>query len=162
MKLARWISQLAGSWLFFVVFGAILALWMLLGRGISWPIFIPAFDPFPHTLLVLLLSTLAAIQAPIILMVVNGMNQQNRLRDKHDLEIDARLQMQVATILSKIDATNRVIDDQHGLERVARLESEIAELRSSLEEQRTTFEQKLARASQSVRTPREENVAQTI
>src|SRR5262249_249286 len=68
MKLARWISRLACSWLFFVVFGAILAVWILLGRGISWPIYIPAFDPFPYTLLVLLLSTLAAIQAPVILM----------------------------------------------------------------------------------------------
>ena len=86
MKLARWVSRLAGSWLFFVVFGAILALWMILGRGISWPIYIPPFDPFPYTLLILMLSTLAAIQAPIILVVVNGLNQQNRVRDKRDFE----------------------------------------------------------------------------
>ncbi len=158
MKLARWVSRLAGSWIFFLVFGGILTLWMILGRGISWPIYIPPFDPFPYTLLILMLSTLAAIQAPIILVVVNGLNQQNRLRDKRDLENEARLQMQIGSLHAKADEANRLIEDQLDPERVARLETEVAQLRASLEEQRSAFEGKLAELSRTIRTPDEANV----
>lgn len=161
MKLARWVSRLVGSWLFFVVFGGILALWMILGRGISWPIYIPPFDPFPYTLLILMLSTLAAIQAPIILVVVNGLNQQNRLRDKRDFENEARLEMQIANLHAKADEANRLIEDQLDPERVARLETEIARLRASLEEQRSVFEDRLARVSRTISTPGDEIVPAT-
>lgn len=161
MKLAHWVSRLVGSWLFFVVFGGILALWMILGRGISWPIYIPPFDPFPYTLLILMLSTLAAIQAPIILVVVNGLNQQNRLRDKRDFENETRLEMQIANLHAKADESNRSIEDQLDPERVARLETEIARLRASLEEQRSVFEDRLARVSRTISTPGDEIVPAT-
>ncbi len=158
MKLARWVSRLVGSWLFFVVFGGILALWMILGRGIAWPIYIPPFDPFPYTLLILMLSMLAAIQAPVILVVVNGLNQQNRLRDKRDLENNARQKMQIANLHAKADDAYRLLEERLDTQRVDRLETEIADLRASLEEQRAAFEDRLAQVSRIMSALEGENV----
>jgi uncharacterized membrane protein len=137
MKLARWVATLAGSWVFFLVFGSFLAIWMLLGKGISWPIYVPPFDPFPYILLNLLLTAMAAINAPIILVVVNGLNQRNRLKEKLDIENDTRMQAQIARLNAKLDEQSRWIEDHLDFERVARLETETTALRKALDEQRT-------------------------
>jgi CRP-like cAMP-binding protein len=152
-KLARWVARLAGSWVFFVVFAAVLAAWMYLGRGISWPIFIPDFDPFPYILLNLVLTTMAAINAPIILVVVNGLNERNRLKDKMDFESDTRVLAQVAGLNAKLDEQNHWIEDHLDLERVARLEAEVNDLRKTLDAQRSWFEQQLAAMSPRLAVP---------
>ena len=158
MKLARWVTTLAGSWIFFVVFSAIIALWIYLGRGISWPITIPALDPPPHQNLNLVLTTLAAINAPVILVVLNGLIRKNRLKDKRDAENDMRMQMQIARLLAKLDEQQRWVEDHFDFERVDSLETEVARLRSRLEEQRSVFEDRIAQLSRKITISGDERV----
>jgi CRP-like cAMP-binding protein len=158
MKLARWVATLAGSWVFFVVFAAFLSMWMVLGKGISWPIYIPPFDPYPYILLNLVLTTMAAVNAPIILVVVNGLNQKNRQKEKVDFENHTRMLVQIARLHAKLDQQNRWIENQLDLERVARLESEMASLRSTLDEERSAIVGRLDMLSPKASAPGDQRV----
>lgn len=99
-KLADRIAEFGGSWTFIIIFFIFLLLWM------STNMFILAnkgFDPYPFILLNLILSCLAAIQAPIIMMSQNRQEQKDRQRAEHDYQINLKAELEIKLLSEKID-----------------------------------------------------------
>ena len=98
-KLADKLSQIAGSWGFIIGFLFFLLIWMVLNISL---LVHKAWDPYPFILLNLVLSCLAAIQAPVILMSQNRQTQRDRLTAKYDYEVNRRAEREVQQILKEI------------------------------------------------------------
>ena len=99
-RLADKIASFAGSWTFIISFFIILLLWI----GINAIVFIwRPFDPYPFILLNLILSCLAAIQAPIILMSQNRQETKDRLRAEHDYVVNLKAELEIRHLHEKID-----------------------------------------------------------
>jgi len=106
-KTADGMTKWAGSWFFIISFLIFLVLWMILNTYYLSNYFAgEAFDPFPFILLNLVLSCLAALQAPIILMSQNRGAQRDRLRAEYDYKINRKAEREikeVRIILNKIE-----------------------------------------------------------
>ncbi len=99
-KLADRVAAFGGSWTFIVAFFMFILLWM----GINiWFLTTQPFDPFPFILLNLILSCLAAIQAPIIMMSQNRQEQKDRQRGEHDYKINLKAELEIKLLSEKID-----------------------------------------------------------
>ncbi|MBI1307685.1 MAG: DUF1003 domain-containing protein [Bacteroidetes bacterium] len=99
-KIADKIAAFGGSWTFIITFFSFLILWMLVN------IFVLAtkpFDPYPFILLNLILSCLAAIQAPIIMMSQNRQEQKDRSRNEHDFKVNLKAELEIRLLNEKID-----------------------------------------------------------
>ncbi|MFA5640776.1 MAG: DUF1003 domain-containing protein [Bacteroidales bacterium] len=99
-KMADKIAQFGGSWIFIIVFFSFLVLWMVVN---VWLLFSKPFDPYPFILLNLILSCLAAIQAPIIMMSQNRQEQKDRQRSEHDYKIDLKAELEIKLLNEKMD-----------------------------------------------------------
>ncbi len=88
-KLADKMSEVAGSWTFIIIFGCFLAIWIL----INVKFLIKAVDPYPFILLNLVLSCIAALQAPIIMMSQNRQAKKDSLRNQNDYQIDLKSEL---------------------------------------------------------------------
>lgn len=99
-RLADRIADFGGSWNFIVIFGGVLLLWVAINSMIL--IWRP-FDPYPFILLNLVLSCLAAIQAPVILMSQNRQEARDRLRSEHDYLINLKAELEIRHLHEKID-----------------------------------------------------------
>lgn len=99
-KLADKIASFGGSWTFIVIFFIFILLWM--GTNI-WILTKKSFDPFPFILLNLILSCLAAIQAPIIMMSQNRKEEKDRLRGENDYKINLKAELEIKLLSEKID-----------------------------------------------------------
>lgn len=99
-KLADRIAAFGGSWTFIIAFFSFIVLWMLVN---SWALFIGTFDPFPFILLNLILSCLAAIQAPIIMMSQNRQEQKDRIRSEHDYRVNLKAELEIKILNEKMD-----------------------------------------------------------
>lgn len=99
-RMADRIATFGGSWTFIIAFFSFLLLWMAVNV-----IFLATrpFDPFPFILLNLILSCLAAIQAPIIMMSQNRQEQKDRLRAEHDYKINLKAELEIKLLSEKID-----------------------------------------------------------
>jgi len=99
-RLSDHIASFGGSWRFIILFGAVLFGWiilnaiLLLNRG---------FDPYPFILLNLILSCLAAIQAPIIMMSQNRAESRDRLRAENDYKVNLKAELEIRHLHEKID-----------------------------------------------------------
>ena len=93
-KLAKW----AGSWTFILSFLAFLALWMVV-NVYAW---INTWDPYPFILLNLVLSCVAALQAPVILMSQNRQSQKDRIKAEYDYRVNRRAERGIEKILKKL------------------------------------------------------------
>jgi uncharacterized membrane protein len=102
-RLADRVAAVGGSWGFIIAFGVILFGWMLLNSDIlaHWN---RAFDPYPYIFLNLVLSMLAAIQAPIIMMSQNRSSDRDRVAASHDYEVNLRAELEIMRLHEKIDA----------------------------------------------------------
>ena len=90
----------AGSWKFIIGFAIILIIWISINSLILlWK----PFDPYPFILLNLVLSCLAAIQAPIILMSQNREEAKDRLRSEHDYRVNLKAELEIRYLHEKID-----------------------------------------------------------
>jgi uncharacterized membrane protein len=99
-KLADKIATFGGSWTFIIIFFAFILGWM----GINiWILATKTFDPFPFILLNLILSCLAAIQAPIIMMSQNRKEQKDRIRGENDYKINLKAELEIKLLGEKID-----------------------------------------------------------
>ncbi len=99
-RLADRIADFGGSWTFISLFLGMLVIWM----GINtWILLTKPFDPYPYILLNLVLSCLAAIQAPVILMSQNRQEAKDRLRSEHDYEINMKAEIEIRKLHEKID-----------------------------------------------------------
>ena len=99
-KLADKIASFGGSWTFIVIFFSFILAWM--GTNI-WILATKTFDPFPFILLNLILSCLAAIQAPIIMMSQNRKEEKDRLRGENDYKINLKAELEIKLLSEKID-----------------------------------------------------------
>jgi len=99
-RLADRIAEFGGSLRFILLFGAILFTWIAINTValLSKP-----FDPFPYILLNLVLSCLAAIQAPVIMMSQNRQEGRDRLRSEHDYQINLKAELEIRNLHEKMD-----------------------------------------------------------
>ncbi|MES2496541.1 MAG: DUF1003 domain-containing protein [Pseudomonadota bacterium] len=101
-RLADRVAAVGGSWGFIIFFSVVLFGWMLLNSDIlsRWGM---AFDPFPYIFLNLMLSTVAAIQAPVIMMSQNRQSARDRLAASLDYEVNLRAELEILRLHEKLD-----------------------------------------------------------
>jgi uncharacterized membrane protein len=94
------VATFGGSWTFIVCFALVLAVWIILN---SVTLLLRPFDPYPYILLNLLLSCLAAIQAPIIMMSQNRMEARDRMRSENDYQVNLKAKLEIRHLHEKLD-----------------------------------------------------------
>jgi uncharacterized membrane protein len=126
-RLADAVARVGGSWGFIIVFTVILLSWMLINgplsrmTGIVW-------DAYPYIFLNLMLSTLAALQAPIIMMSQNRKAKKDRIYNRHDYEVNLRTTVELLRLHRKIDKIfNKMGQFQQEVVEVARTAEEAVE-----------------------------------
>ncbi len=101
-RIADRVTIFGGSWTFISIFGAVLFLWILLNFLLLIKLG-STFDPYPYILLNLVLSMLAAVQAPIILMSQNRAAEKDRLSAEHDYEVNLKAEFEIMALHDKVD-----------------------------------------------------------
>ena len=94
------VARLGGSWLFIITFAVVMTLWIVFN------VVVPdynRFDPYPFILMNLVLSTLAALQAPIIMMSQNRQEEKDRKRAENDYLVNLKAELEVRSLHQKID-----------------------------------------------------------
>jgi uncharacterized membrane protein len=99
-RLSDHIAEFGGSWKFLISFGAVLFIWIAINGVI---LATRAFDPFPFILLNLILSCLAAVQAPVIMMSQNRAEARDRLRAENDYKVNLKAELEIRHLHEKID-----------------------------------------------------------
>lgn len=122
-RLSDRVAAVGGSWAFIIAFALVLFGWMLLNSEILTR-FDAAFDPYPFIFLNLMLSTLAAVQAPIIMMSQNRASNKDRIAAAHDYEVNLRAEIDIIRLHEKIDLLM--------LDKMARLEADLAEIKAAV------------------------------
>ncbi len=97
-RVADRVAQFGGSWTFIGLFGIVLVSWMAINEEVTAP-----FDPYPYILLNLVLSSIAALQAPVIMMSQNRQAARDRSDAKMDYEVNVRSEMEIAALHTKVD-----------------------------------------------------------
>lgn len=98
-KIADHVANIAGSWGFIISFIAILLVWIGLNSVL---VLVPHFDPYPFILLNLVLSCIAALQAPVIMMSQRRLETKDRLRAEHDYEVNLKSEILIEEILKRL------------------------------------------------------------
>ena len=99
-RLSDRIAEFGGSWKFLISFGVVLVIWIAI-NGII--LVTHAFDPYPFILLNLILSCLAAVQAPVIMMSQNRAEARDRLRAENDYKVNLKAELEIRHLHEKID-----------------------------------------------------------
>jgi uncharacterized membrane protein len=94
------IATFGGSWRFIILFGAVLLGWIVLNAALLAN---RSFDPYPFILLNLILSCLAAIQAPIIMMSQNRAEARDRMRAENDYKVNLKAELEIRHLHEKMD-----------------------------------------------------------
>lgn len=97
-RMADKLAAFGGSWKFILTFGALLITWMIFNSITAQP-----FDPFPFILLNLVLSSLAALQAPVIMMSQNRADIKDRIRGELDYRVNVKAETEIADLHAKLD-----------------------------------------------------------
>jgi uncharacterized membrane protein len=109
-RIADKVASFGGSWTFIISFGVFISLWIAV--NVYW-LLNKGFDPYPFILLNLLLSCLAALQAPVIMMSQNRQEEKDRERSKKDYMINLKSELEIRTLHEKID--HFIMDQQQEL-----------------------------------------------
>ncbi|MDY6314844.1 MAG: DUF1003 domain-containing protein [Clostridia bacterium] len=104
------IAKFAGSWAFIFSFTGVLILWMVINAVLASK----AFDPYPFILLNLVLSCVAAIQAPLIMMSQNRQEEKDRRRAENDYKVNLKTEIMIEDIFDKVTA---ILKKQSEMER---------------------------------------------
>ncbi len=99
-KLSDKIARFGGSWMFIILFSVVLFIWIIINS------LLPAgkqFDPFPFILMNLVLSCIAAFQAPVIMMSQNRQEEKDRQRAQNDYMINLKAELEIRSLHQKID-----------------------------------------------------------
>lgn len=99
-RIADRIATFGGSWTFMGFFAGFLAVWIIINSTV---VFWKPIDPYPFILLNLLLSCLAAIQAPIIMMSQNRQEAKDRLRSQYDYQVNLKAELEIRQLHEKMD-----------------------------------------------------------
>ncbi|MFP5284246.1 MAG: DUF1003 domain-containing protein [Thermoanaerobaculia bacterium] len=100
-RLADRVARFGGSWAFILSFTVFLIVWMAVN---SIALVARPFDPYPFILLNLILSSLAAVQAPIIMMSQNRQEAKDRLRAEHDYRVNLKAELEIRLLSERLDA----------------------------------------------------------
>jgi len=100
-RVADRVARFGGSWPFIGIFGGILVVWMIVN---GWLLAKHPFDPYPFILLNLVLSTLAALQAPVIMMSQNRQSEKDRVHAQQDYEINLMAEIEIRDLHDKMDS----------------------------------------------------------
>jgi uncharacterized membrane protein len=120
-RVADGIARVGGSWSFIIAFLAFLAVWTIINTIL---LATRAFDPYPFVFLNLILSMLAAIQAPIIMMSQNRQAERDRFEAAKDYEVNLKAELEVLSLHQKID--------MHVLSELTALREDVARLSAAL------------------------------
>jgi uncharacterized membrane protein len=99
-RLADGLARFGGSWTFIAFFAVFMVVWITVN---SLVMYWQPVDPYPYILLNLMLSCLAAIQAPVIMMSQNRQESKDRLRSKHDYQVNLKAELEIRHLHEKID-----------------------------------------------------------
>ena len=110
------IAKFAGSWAFIFSFTGVLILWMVVNALLAFK----AFDPYPFILLNLVLSCVAAIQAPLIMMSQNRQEEKDRRRAENDYKVNLKTEIMIEDLYDKVNA---ILAKQSELEKLLRAEN---------------------------------------
>jgi uncharacterized membrane protein len=119
-KLADHIASFGGSWTFISFFFAFLFLWIIVNVFL---LSTKAYDPYPFILLNLILSCLAALQAPLIMMSQNRLEEKDRLRAKHDYQVNLKAEVEIRMLHEKMD--HLILDQQQRLFEIQHIQVEM-------------------------------------
>ncbi|MFD2516020.1 DUF1003 domain-containing protein [Pontibacter locisalis] len=106
-RLSDKIASFGGSWTFIIFFFSFILFWMMLN---VWFLSSDSFDPYPFILLNLILSCLAAIQAPIIMMSQNRKEAKDRQRSEYDYQVNLKAELEIRLLHEKL---NHIINQQN-------------------------------------------------
>ena len=121
-RLADEIATFGGSWKFIIIFGIFIIIWILINI-----VFLvnKAFDPYPFVLLNLMLSCLAALQAPVIMMSQNRQEEKDRERSKQDYMVNLKSELEIRMLHEKID--HLIVHQQQELLTIQQVQVEMME-----------------------------------
>lgn len=127
-RLADRVAAFGGSWTFIISFAVVLLAWIVL-NSLVW--LGRPFDPYPYILLNLVLSSLAALQAPVIMMSQNRQAAKDRLDAQHDYEVNLKAEMEILALHEKFDT----LRERQWADLVAMQQEQIGLLTQLLEKQ---------------------------
>ena len=110
-RAADTIAKFAGSWAFIFSFAGVLVLWMVINAILATK----AFDPYPFILLNLVLSCVAAIQAPLIMMSQNRQEEKDRRRAENDYKVNLKTEIMIEDLYDKV---NSILAKQSQIEKL--------------------------------------------
>ncbi|MBC8143250.1 MAG: DUF1003 domain-containing protein [Armatimonadetes bacterium] len=119
-RLADKIAIFGGSWTFIILFLSSLAVWIALNAFVLTRLGKP-FDPYPFIFLNLILSMLAALQAPVIMMSQNRYAAKDRVAAEHDYEVNLKAELEILALHQKVD----VLREKQWMELVAMQQEQI-------------------------------------
>ncbi len=106
-RLADRVAAFGGSWTFILIFGAVLGAWIGFN---TWILRTSAFDPYPYILMNLVLSCIAALQAPVIMMSQNRTATRDRVQARNDYQINLKAELEIRHLHEKMD---HLLKQQH-------------------------------------------------
>jgi uncharacterized membrane protein len=123
-RMADQIADFGGSWIFISLFGGFILVWIVINTIV---LLVRPFDPYPFILLNLMLSCLAAVQAPIIMMSQNRQESRDRLRSENDYRVNLKAELEIRQLHEKLDHLL-----QHQWERLVEIQQIQIELMNEL------------------------------
>ncbi len=121
-RLSDKIADFAGSWMFIIIFTGTIFVWIIIN---AFVFVIRPFDPYPFIFLNLVLSALAAIQAPFIIMSQNRQETRDRLYAEHDYQVNMSTEMEIHQLHKKID--HLLINQGQRLLQIQKIQVELME-----------------------------------
>ncbi len=94
------VARFGGSWKFIIIFGIVLVVWIMINTLVVVKF---RFDPYPFILMNLILSCIAALQAPVIMMSQNRQEEKDRMRAENDYLINLKAELEVRSLHEKMD-----------------------------------------------------------
>jgi uncharacterized membrane protein len=129
-KVADAVSSFGGSWKFIISFSVFIFLWITI--NVFW-FLNKGFDPYPFILLNLILSCIAAFQAPVIMMSQNRQEEKDRIRSKKDYAINLKAELEIRSLQEKID--HFIIYQQQELLEIQKIQIEMmSDIQKSLKQ----------------------------
>ncbi len=116
------VASFGGSWKFIFIFAAVLLLWIVVN---SIALMRHPFDPYPYILMNLILSCLAAIQAPIIMMSQNRQEKKDRMQSENDYKVNLKSEIEIKTLHEKMD--HLLLDQWSKMMEIQQLQMEMLE-----------------------------------
>ena len=121
-KISDKVARFGGSWKFIILFGIILTLWIVFNVV---AIRHYKFDPYPFILMNLILSCIAALQAPVIMMSQNRQEEKDRIRSKHDYQVNLKAELEIRMLHEKVD--HLILNQQQRLFEMQQMQLEMLE-----------------------------------